>query len=101
MVTDYDQRAFEYLSTQVVDRATGKTIGKVIPKAKNHGFSRDGKWFLTSEGKTARVWEVETGRQIVCLTGHNAKVGEVAFAPGKRLVSGSADRSVRVWPAPR
>ena len=89
MVTDFDRSKFENVSTQVIDRSTGKTVGKVIPKAKNHGFSRDGKWFATSEGKTARVWEVETGEPISPPLTVPTEILQVALSPdGKRIAIG-------------
>jgi len=98
MVTDYDRRAFEFVSTQVVDRATGKTIGKVIPKAKNHGFSRNGKWFATSEGKTARVWDVETGNPISPPLTVPKEIRVVALSPdGKRIAIGCSVAAVYLF----
>ncbi|KIO00158.1 hypothetical protein M404DRAFT_101993, partial [Pisolithus tinctorius Marx 270] len=48
---------------------------------------------------TVRVWDVEGGVQIGSpLEGHTFYVTSVAFSPdGKRIVSGSWDKAVRVW----
>jgi WD40 repeat protein len=50
------------------------------------------------------VWAVEasvdhlSGRELFTLSGHTGKVWSVAFSPdGKRLVTGSADSTVRVY----
>jgi WD40 repeat protein len=44
------------------------------------------------------VWDVETGRRVHELQGHGDEVTSVAFTPdGKRLVSGSFDRTVILW----
>jgi WD40 repeat protein len=44
------------------------------------------------------VWEIESGRLTHRLSGHTATVRDIAFAPqGDWLLSGSWDRTVRVW----
>ncbi len=89
MVTDYGQTKFDVEGTSIVDRGTSMTVGKQIPKARAHGFSRDGKWFLTSEDKTARVWEVETGKAISPPLKVPSDIRQVAISPdGKRIAIG-------------
>jgi WD40 repeat protein len=47
---------------------------------------------------TVRVWDVDSGRELACLSGHEGEVQSVAFDPrGRRIVSGSWDGTVRVW----
>ena len=63
-------------------------------------FSPDGKYLLSAgtRDKTVRYWEVETGREIAILRGHTKEVTSVAFSPdGRTAVSGSWDRTVKVW----
>ena len=46
---------------------------------------------------TVRVWDVETC-QATLLEGHTDWVNSVTFSPdGKRVVSGSNDKTVLVW----
>jgi WD40 repeat protein len=66
-------------------------------------FASDGKTLAAGTRYGAvRVWDVATGRQEACLTGHAGDVWGVAFAPhSKTLVSGDGDwdrpGDVRVW----
>lgn len=47
---------------------------------------------------TIRFWDPESGRELGRLTGHDANVLSVAVAHnGRRVLSGSADRTVRLW----
>ncbi|MCL4862909.1 MAG: AAA family ATPase [Caldilineaceae bacterium] len=62
-------------------------------------FSPDGTR-LASGGQsgTVRLWEVETGRQLLRLHGHTQPVEAVAFHPdGTLLASGSEDETMRLW----
>jgi COMPASS component SWD3 len=48
--------------------------------------------------KTARVWDAGTGKEVFTFKGHTADVWGVAFSPnGKRLATGSWDKTVKVW----
>jgi RNA polymerase sigma factor (sigma-70 family) len=66
-------------------------------------FSPDGKLLAVAVGaleKPARIvlWEVESGKKAAALTGHEAQVFCLAFAPdGKTLASGSYDHTLRLW----
>ncbi len=71
----------------------GKQVSQVA-------FRRDGKRLASvSHDGTLRVWDVAKRKEIRTLEGHDLHVRALAFAAGGRLVSGSDDKSVRVWPA--
>jgi WD40 repeat protein len=45
-----------------------------------------------------RIWDVEAGREVRSLRGHEDHIVSVAFSPdGKQIASGGYDRSIRVW----
>ena len=64
-------------------------------------FSPDGtKVVAGSDDKTARVWDVNTGNQILVLRGHAESVGSAHFSQdGKRIVTASQDYTARLWDA--
>ncbi len=62
-------------------------------------FSRDGTKLLTSSfDKTARLWDVKSGRQLQIYKGHSWWVWSAAFSPDEsRIVTASQDGSVIIW----
>jgi WD40 repeat protein len=62
-------------------------------------FSRDGRFIVTTSGDmTARVWDAETGAELVVLRGHTSRLSDAVFSPdGRLVVTASADTTARVW----
>jgi WD40 repeat protein len=62
-------------------------------------FSPDGKLIASAgDDKTAKVWDVATGKVTATLKGHTGIVNGVAFSPDSQsLITVSADKTVRLW----
>src|SRR5262249_33798769 len=59
---------------------------------------REGRWVASAgEDSTVKVWDSHTGTLVRNFRGHIGLVGSVAFSPDGRLVSGSRDKTVKVW----
>ena len=51
-----------------------------------------------SYDKTLKVWHAQTGQETLTLKGHSEPVWSVSYSPdGKRIVSGSDDKTVKIW----
>jgi eukaryotic-like serine/threonine-protein kinase len=61
-----------------------------FPAAHNGGvsrlaFSHDGRWLASGSGdRTARVWDVASGRQVALINSHNGTTRSVRFSPDDR-----------------
>jgi WD40 repeat protein len=62
-------------------------------------FLPDGRRGISaSDDATLRVWDLESAKEVLRLTGHSASVMSVAVTTdGRRAISGSWDGTVRLW----
>ena len=49
-----------------------------------------------SDGRSIKVWNVETGEEIRTLTGHSV-YSLAVLSDGNRLASGSFDATIKIW----
>jgi WD40 repeat protein len=86
---------------RVWDIATGKEVWKEPAVAWSWGLSlsRDGKRVLAScIDRTARVHDMDTGKEIKRFTGLNDEVWVASLSPdGKWAITGAMDSAVRLW----
>jgi len=70
---------------------------------KSLAFSPDGKYLASgAHDNSIKLWDVETGREIITLLGHSSTVSSlsVTFSPdGKIIASGSTDKTIKLWDA--
>ncbi|EJD34827.1 WD40 repeat-like protein [Auricularia subglabra TFB-10046 SS5] len=84
-------------------RATVLSIDEVEVEIANTGvisvaISPDDRFVAAgSFDNVVRIWEVATGNLIERLHGHQGSVYSVVFMPDGKLVSGSRDKTVKLW----
>ncbi|KAJ7105155.1 WD40-repeat-containing domain protein [Mycena epipterygia] len=80
---------------------TGQELRRLDGHMYSASFSHDGLRVVTASRENVRIWEVSTGQQLLQLDGHEAPVRSVGFSPdGQHIISGSYDRTVRIWTPP-
>ncbi len=63
-------------------------------------FNPSGDRLLTTGVKLGRVWDVETGKQLVVLRGHEDLITSATYnRDGTRILTTSRDKTARVWDA--
>jgi WD40 repeat protein len=94
-----DLRGFEWHFLQRVCHGDLLMIKGHTGPVLSVAFSPHGQFLASgSSDRTVRIWEGNTGRQVLILRDHDGPVTSVAFSPnGRRLASGSVDKTVRIW----
>ena len=92
---DHTARVWDVTSGNEITRLT--VNGAYLTEAL---FNQDGALAATcaSSDNIPRIWELPSGTEVVHLEGHEDLVTCISFGPdGKQLVSGSDDKTARVW----
>ena len=94
----YVAEAEEKLYSAVLNYSEYKMSERLVLEGGNAVFSPDGKTIATTEENTIKLWQVETGKLLHTLKGHEEYVGNAAFSPdGKLVVTSSDDKTARLW----
>ncbi len=84
------------VSTQLIQHPLSGHAGPVYSVA----FSPDGTRIVTgNDDKTAKVWNAQSGKELLTLEGHPDHVYSVAFSPDGTRIVGSSYKTVKVWDA--
>lgn len=76
-----------------------RTLGPHESDINSCAFGPDGSFIVSaSEDKTLKVWDVESGRELLTLAGHEQGISDCAVSPdGSFIVSASKDGTLKVW----
>ena len=68
-------------------------------RVRSAAYSPDGARIVTaSNDKTAKVWDAQTGTELMALKGHDGPVRSAAYSPdGQRIVTGGRDGIVQIY----
>ena len=70
------------------------------PKARNTIWFEEVSEEANIDDYSARIWEVESGKELQKFSGHTGHLETAAFSPdGKKVVTASYDHTARIWDA--
>ena len=75
-------------STKWVTALAWQPAHLAFPSTRVASASKDG---------TARVWCIDTRRQLLCLGGHAATVNAIKWTGANTIITGASDKEIRVW----
>ena len=83
--------------------ATGKAYITIddMKNVQSLQYTKDDQMLIIALGNNIQLWDIATGAPVEILTGHTSFVTDIAYSPdGKKLLSGSQDKTLRLWTIP-
>ncbi len=93
-------------SLLILDAINLEVIGTLLPSKNMNPLAVDGRWSPDSKliavqyhnSYDAELWDVQTGKKLLTLTGHTSYLNGRAWSPsGKLIATTSMDKTVRIW----
>ncbi|WP_372370901.1 protein kinase [Candidatus Uabimicrobium sp. HlEnr_7] len=64
-------------------------------------YSKDSQMLTIAANNDIRLWDISSESMVDILTGHTSAVTDIVYSPnGKKLLSGSKDKTLRLWSIP-
>ena len=90
----------EEVEVTLGDPSVGETIWKQKDFTGKIAFSPDGRFLAVSARNDIKILDFSTGKLLHTLEGHTGDIYSVSYSPnGNYVVSGSWDKTVRIWNA--
>ena len=83
--------------------ATGKAYITIddMKNVQSLQYTKDDQMLIIAIDNNIQLWDIATGTPVEILTGHTSFVTDIAYSPdGKKLLSGSKDKTLRLWTIP-
>jgi len=75
-----------------------QTVKTGINEAKGLAFSPDGKRIAAFKKQIVKMWDVDSGDELLTLSGHKENINSFAFSPdGLFIATASDDSTARIW----
>ncbi len=105
---DVDEDSFTIRTKQHVVKSWSLRTEEVITPSQKQPRSiasvtvNEGRHLISGSRKTIKIWDLHAAREICSLQGHSSLVTAVAVSGDRPLlVSGSEDRTVKIWGVPK